>query len=270
MKNLFPPKKAFLLALAPFVLSFFFIPASGEAGSEGQEKVQHEIERAKIYRDTYPLISETDLYCSIFVQERDLPDVRIIAAERSGEKLLLGDDDVVFINKGQKDGLEVGQVFLIIELEGKLSGFGNLAAKRGRANVTFLEDNRSVARVEKSCGRVMVGDYLLPFEEKETLLGKDLGFDASLEGESGLVGNIIYLNNDLSEIGSGSWAIIDLGENDGIQTGQQMTIFRQVREGMPKEGIGNVVVIDTQAKTATVKVLSCSDAIHKGMQVQGK
>jgi len=270
MRHPFFKNQALCMTLVFFVLAAFLAPALAQTKSDDQEQVQPQIERAKIFREAYPLISETDLYCAIFVQDGELPDTRITAAERQAEKIQYADSDLVFINKGKNDGVEVGQVFLIIEMGDKIGNFGYIATKRGRAHVMFLEDNRCMARVEKACGRVMVGNYLLPFEEKESLLGKDLGYEPFAEGNSGAIGNIIYLQNDYNQIGSGGWAIIDIGEEIGIQVGQQMTIYKKIREDLPREGIGNVVVIDTQAKTATIKVLSCSDAIRIGMQVQGK
>lgn len=258
----------FCLLLAFLLTAASTVPAAAQTKSD-EQAIQNEIQRARIFRETYPLISETDLYCAIYVQESKLSDMRITTAERSDEKILLSDADVVFINKGKKDGVEVGQVFLVVELGDGIGGYGHLAAKRGRATVIFLEDSRAAARVEKSCGRVLVGDYLLPFEEKESVLGKDQGYEAFSAGGSGPAGNIIYLERDYNQIGSGYYGIIDMGEANDIQVGQQMTIYRTIRKDLPKVGIGNVVVIETQAKTSTIKVLSCSDAVRIGMQVQG-
>jgi hypothetical protein len=263
-KNLVP-----YLLLSLVLMAALFAPASGQVKSD-EQAVQSEIQKAKIFRETYPLISETDLYCDIYVQESELSDTRIITAERSDEKILLSDADVVFINKGKNDGLEVGQVFLVVELGRRLGDYGYLAAKRGRASIIFLEDARAAARVERTCGRIMVGDFLVPFEEKESLLGKDLGYEPLAAPREGTAGSIIYLERDYNEIGSGYWAIIDVGEAGGVNVGQQMTIFRNIRKDLPRMGIGNAVVIDVGQKTATIKVLSCNDAVRPGYQVQAK
>jgi hypothetical protein len=267
--NASPSKLVLRLTLAVLVLAARAMPVAAQKKSDEQQ-VQNQIQRAKIFREAYPLISETDLYCAIYVQEGELPDLRITSTERVDEKILYSDSDTVFLNKGKKDGLEVGQVFAVIEFGDKIGGYGYLAVKRGRAQIVFLEDSRAQARLEKSCGRVIVGDYLLPFEEKESLLGKDLGYEPYAPGDSGAAGNIIYLERDYNQIGSGYWAIIDIGEASGVTVGQQMTIYQQVRKNMPRVGIGNALVIDTRQKTATVKVLSCSDAIRLGYQVQAK
>lgn len=257
------------LSIAVVGLALAVIPALAQTNSNDQE-ARHQIEKAKIFREAYPLISETDLYCAFYAHQGELPDLRIVAAEKGEEKILLSDNDLCFINKGKNDGLEIGQVFIIIEIGQSLGEHGSLALKQGRGLIVFLEDNRSVVRIEKACGRVMVGDFLVPFEEKESLLGKDLGYEAFSGGEPGAVGTIIYLQGDYNQVGPGHWGIIDIGESSGVMVGQQMTIYNQVREDLPRMAIGNLVVIDTGPTTATVKILSASDSIHKGLQVKAK
>jgi hypothetical protein len=277
MKNT-PKRRVLLGSFMALALAMVFGPASAQTMSEDQEQVQNQIQRAKIFREAYPIIAEVDLYCSLFVQEGDLPELMIIGAEKGYEKTILSDADTVFLNEGRNAGLEVGQVFLVVEIGEPLGDYGYLANKRGRAHIVFLEDNRAVAKIEKSCGRLMVGNYLVPFEEKETLLGKDLGYEAYAEEDAGVVGNIIYLERDYNQIGSGAWAVIDIGEEAGVQVGQQLTIFKRIlnpetleyRDDLPKIGVGSLVVIDAGKRTATVKILSCSDSIVKGQIVRGK
>jgi len=273
-----PPNRALFALLMAILVAAFFVPAAAQVVSDDQAQVQDEIERAKIFREAYPIIAEVDVYCSPFVHEGDLPELMITAAEKGYEKIMFSDGDIVFLNKGSQDGLEIGQVFLVIEIGDEIGGFGHLAEKRGRARVISLEDKRAVARIEKACGRLMMGNYLLPFEEKETLLGKDIGYEVYGEKGTGPIGNFVYLERGYIQIGYGSWAIIDIGEEAGAQVGQQMTIYKRIRnpqtlkfrEDLPETGIGNCVVIDVGKKTATVKVLSSWEIVMMGQWVQGK
>jgi hypothetical protein len=277
MRNILP-KRALLGLFVSVALAISFGPASAQTMSGDQEQVQHQIERAKIFREAYPIIAEVDLYCSLFVYEGDLPDLMIVGAEKGYEKTILSDADIVFLNKGKNAGIEVGQVFTVVEIGEQLGGFGRLANKRGRAHVVFLEDERAVARIEKSCGLLMVGNYLVPFEEKETMLGKDLGYEVYAEADSRPIGNIIYLERDYNQIGSGAWAVIDIGNEAGVQVGQQLTIYKRIqnpqtleyRDDLPRIGVGSSVVISTGMRTATVKILSCWDSITIGQLVQAK
>ncbi len=115
--------------------------------------------------------------------------------------------------------------------------------------------------------RSRVGDFLLPFEPKETMMGKDLGYDVPPFESEGPLGEVVYLVLDRDQIGSGDRALVSLGARDGIQLGQQMILYRIVSEGAPLMLLGNVVVIHVGEGTSTVKVLSCQDAIRIGDQI---
>ena len=250
-------KRTFFIVLC-FCLAFM---GKGLAG-------QDLIEKAKIFQEDYPLISESDLYCSIFVMDGPLPAIRIIGAERQDEKILMSEADTFYINKGKADGMEIGQLFIAVSVGPKLGGFGPLCYRTGRARIIRLEETRGVVTVDKTCGELKLGNYLIPFEEKETRLGKDEGYAQQLDENQGIKGSVIFIETEFHIAGSGQWAIIDLGKEQGITLGQQMTIFKRTRKDLPREAVGNLVVLDLQAKTSTVKVLSCRDSVEVGFQVQ--
>jgi hypothetical protein len=236
----------------------------------GTGLAQDQIEKAKIYQENYPLITESDLYCTIFVLDGELPGIRIIGAERQEEKILLNDADKFYTDKGRADGLEIGQVFLVVSVGRKIGDFGLLAQRTGRVRVVGLEETRGTVRIDKTCGEVSLGGYLVPFEEREGLLGTDQGFAVELDESQGTKGSVIHIETEFHIVGTGGWALIDLGQDQGIQVGQQLTVFKRVKKGLPREAVGNVIVIDVQKATSTVKVLSCRDSIEVGFQVQSK
>lgn len=229
---------------------------------------ENQIEKAKIFQEDYPLITESDLYCSIYILDNTLPGIKIIGAERQEEKSLLSDGDKFYIGKGQADGLEIGQVFLAIRVGPKIMDYGNLTSRTGRARIIGLEENRGIVRIDKTCGQVLLGNDLIPFEEKEGMLGKDEGYARELDENQGILGTLIFIDTELHIAGTGQWAIIDMGSDKGVHVGQQMTIFKRVKKGVPREAISNLVVIDVQERTSTVKLLSCRDAVEVGFQVQ--
>src|SRR4030042_837701 len=92
----------------------------------GTGLAQDRIERAKIFQENYPLITESDLYCTIFVLDGGLPGIRTIGADRQGE-------------------------------------------------------TRGIVRIDKTCGEVSLGGYLVPFEEREGLLGMDQGYPTEMD-----------------------------------------------------------------------------------------
>jgi hypothetical protein len=230
-----------------------------------------QIQKAKIFQDTYELITDSDLYCSFYLFEegQTLPEMKIIGAERENEKSMMNDADTVYINKGSMDGLEMGQLFLVIGLGEKVGTYGLVTERLGRARVVRLEDNLAVARLEKTCGGVRVGDYLLPFQDEEGEIGKDLGFEY-LDPGAGIKGQVIYVRDDTHIGAAGQWALIDLGRRHCVQIGDQLTVFKRARPDLPREAVGNVIIIDVRMRTATVKILSSRDSINIGDEVQLK
>jgi hypothetical protein len=246
-------------------------PAADQPYQEQQEEPEeYEIEKAKIYRDIYALLSETDLYCSIFIMNDPVPEMVILGAERGWERTLITDGETVYLNKGRDDGLETGQLFLIFEVPREIIGYGPLGVKRGRARIVDLEDTRASAKIEKACGPVMKGNFLVPFEEKESRLGKDLGYDVPPHKADGLDGTVVYLETEFNQIGTGYWAILNLGEEHGVQVGQQLIIYREEEKDAPLYIFGNVVVVDVQQRTCTIKALSARDAIRMGDLVMSR
>jgi hypothetical protein len=231
-----------------------------------QEKPEdrHRISKAKIYQDIADLINEVDLYCSFSVWEDEIPELKIIGAEREYEKTMASDGDIVYLNKGKDAGVEPGQIFWILDISESLQGYGRLAFGTGWARVQHADDAVSVAVVEHSCRAVQSGFCLVPLEEKEGLTGKDLGYEVPPVEADGVKGSLVYLQGHLEQIGSYQWALVDIGAEQGIQAGQQLILYRRLQKDLPVSILGNCVVIDVKSGTSTIKVLSCRDVVRKG------
>lgn len=261
-------KKSLFSLCGIFCLFFLFLTASLLLSNLTAQ--ENQVQKAKIFAEEYPLITDSDMYCSIIIWDQKIPDLKIIGSEREDEKAMMVDSDTFYINKGKEEGMEVGQMFLAVDIGDPIPKIGYIAQKKGKVRIIRLEDHMSVVKVEKGCGDIRVGNYLIPFEEKETVLGKDLGYDNNLKPGESLEGRIIYLDTDFNIVGTGHWALINVGYKQGLKVGQQMTIFRQKKPNFPREAIGNLVVIDTQKNTSTVRLLSCREAVEKGDIVQVK
>src|SRR4030043_764947 len=137
-------------------------PVQAEPPLQEKPEERYEISRAKIFQELADLINEVDLYCSLSIWEDEIPEWRVIGAEREYEKAMYSDGDVIYLNKGKDGGVEPGQIFWVLDISEGLPGFGPLAFGRGRARVQFAGDTTSVAVVEHCCGGVRTGDYLVP------------------------------------------------------------------------------------------------------------
>lgn len=227
------------------------------------------IQKAKIFDETYQLINESDLNCSFYMHEEGklLPDIRIIGAERMNEKHVYSDDDVIYLDKGAADGLEIGQLFLAVGMRAKVGKIGTVMERHGRARIIRLDDEMATAKVEKGCGAILVGDYLLPFEEEAGEIGKDLGY-GDMDPNASKRGRVIYIENDFHISASGQWALIDMGRQHCVQIGDQLNVFHQARPDLPREAVASAIIIDVRGASATVKILGARDAVAINDEVQ--
>lgn len=271
MRNLIHKTSAKIFFSLVIIFLLFCLGEEVQSSSlDRGESQEQEVKKARLYKDIFPLISESDLYCSFFVlKKKGELDLKIVSAERTEERLFLREGDTFFLNKGKQDGLENGQVFLILEIGQKIKNYGYLIFMRGRAKISNSTLSRAAATLEKACAPVMVGYSLIPFEEKGGLLGKDLGYDILPRETGESKGKIIYSHDEKDLIGSGDWALVDLGEQDGIQFGQQLVVYtRSKKKGAFIKMAGNLIVINVQRETSTVKVLSCNNPLKIGDLVQ--
>ncbi len=271
MRNLIHKTSAKIFFSLVIIFLLFCLGEEVQSSSlDRGESQDQEVKKARLYKDIFPLISESDLYCSFFVlkKKKEL-DLKIISAERTEERLFLGEGGTFYLNKGQEDGLENGQIFLILEIGQKIKSYGYITFMRGRAKISDATQSRATVTLDKACAPVRVGYSLIPFEEKGGLLGKDLGYDILPRETGESKGKIIYSHDEHEMIGSGDWALVDLGEEDGIQFGQQLVVYtRSKKKGALVKMIGNLIVINVQGKTSTVKVLSCNNPLKIGDLVQ--
>ncbi len=249
------------------IASLLLIVPGAPFAQDAQETL---IQRAKIFDETYPLINESDLNCSFYMHEEGklLPDIQVIGAERMNEKSLFEDGNLIYINKGSGDGLEIGQLFLTVGLRAKVAKLGTVMERHGRARIVrFDGDRRASARVEKGCGRILIGDFLIPFEEESGEIGKDLGY-GDMDPNASKRGRVIYIENDFHISGSGQWALIDMGRQHCVQIGDQLNVFHQARPDLPREAFASAIIIDVRGATSTIKILGARDIVDLGSEVQ--
>lgn len=255
--------------LAGFALALVSLALLVPGRPFAQDVQETQIQKPKIFDETYQLINESDLNCSFYMYEEGklLPDIRIIGGERMNEKSLFEDGDLIYLDKGAADGLEVGQLFLTVGLRAKVGKIGTVMERHGRARIVRLEDKMASARVEKGCGTILAGDYLLPFEEEAGEIGKDMGY-GDMDPNASKHGRVIYIENDFHISGTGQWALIDLGRQHCVQIGDQLNVFHQAKPNLPREAFASAIIIDVRGATSTIKILGARDAVDIGAEVQ--
>jgi hypothetical protein len=246
----------FLLFAAGALFSSVFLgPASGGAQTPRRPA-----------RET--LIADVDLTCSFILVETPAA-FRVGPPATDDQKTVFSDFDQFYSVGTPAEEMSPGRVWTILEygpsvrLGERKDIRGTIAFRRGRARFLRMDGTRAKFQIEKACGPVMAGYGLVPFMEPATLRGEQQAWDVPF-GEGGTsAGRVVFLDDDLVQLGTGQWAIVDLGGEDGLAVGQQLALFHQAGE-VPPQAVGNAVVISLGPRWATVKILSAKDTIRLG------
>ncbi|MDD8026720.1 MAG: hypothetical protein PHI34_09405 [Acidobacteriota bacterium] len=252
-------------------LSCAFIGLLAVSSVWGAAGGQDRIEKPPIFRETYPLVSESDFYCSFFVL-KEIPAVRIEAADSADGMTLIGENALVWARGA---AVRPGQVFVVVERNApapgsKRVGPGPIAFRQGRLRVIRTEGERFLARIEKACGAIQAGAFLLPFEDKAPILGKDAGYDTLFRAGEVPTGRLVFFRDEVMQAGAGDWVLIDIGSDKGLRVGQQLTVYGKPEGKLPARAVANAVIVDAGPAWATVKVLSARDVLHLGDLIQVK
>jgi hypothetical protein len=262
-------KQALSGGLVLLVASLVLLVPGRPWAQDVQDVRQYDLKKPKIFDETYQLINESDLNCSFYMQEmgKPLPDIQIVGAERMNERTIYDNDALIYLNRGAADGLEIGQLFLVVGVREAVPKLGTVMKREGRARVVRLQDRTATAKVEKGCGAVEIGDYLLPFEEEPGELGKDQGY-GDMDPNASKRGRVVYMDWGFHIAGPGHWALIDLGRQHCVQIGDQLSVFHQARPDLPREAVASAIIIDVRGATSTIKILSARDSVNLGDEVQ--
>ncbi len=183
----------------------------------------------------------TAVYCSSFVSSERIPDTKyLVGGEESNSRIVFAQNDVVYINQGSAQGVKVGDRFDVLRPEKDaievqwfkwqdklLRAMGTIYRDKGQLRVISVGPNISTAVVSFSCEYMQHGDIIRPFSERPAPPYRTgAGFDhfAPVSGKS--VGMLVVGQDFSQTYGKNSIVYVNLGNNQGVKTGDYLRIFR--------------------------------------------
>jgi hypothetical protein len=183
-----------------------------------------------------------ELYCAGVVTSEAIPrDTYVITGEQSNYKITFQQGDYVYVNKGSKQGVKVGDQFSAIrvvtpdptEIEWSkwqfsiLRKLGSLWEDEGRVRVIVAQPDVSIGQVEHACGYLQRGDILLPFQERVAPpLKPENNFDR-FAPPSGKAAAMVIAGRDFQvQMGTNDTIYVNLGRDQGVKVGDYFRVFR--------------------------------------------
>jgi hypothetical protein len=209
----------------------------------------------------------TDLYCAGFVQYVPAPiNPEIVGGEEEQERRTYTEGDVVFINAGSQQGINVGQEFAIVRPRGQLTSkfttkkgwLGVYMQELGQLRVTIVKERISVAVITHSCEMVLLGDLLRQINNRVAPIERaEVELDRFAEPTGKQRGRIVMSRDAREYLSRNQIVYIDLGAEDNVKAGDYLTVYRPV-------GGGNITRIENEEIARSQSGGFESDRYHGG------
>ncbi len=188
--------------------------------------------------------------CSGFITDEKLPgEIRLISGEQSEYKVVFTTGNYVYINRGQDQGVRVGDRFMVVRQERDyltdnvnwfkgqtklLKSLGNAYIDEGQVRVINVQPKVSIGEVIFSCNFLQRGDILRPYVDRPSPPYKDAAaFDHFAPVSGKPVGTLVGGYDNADAYGQNSTLYMNLGAAQGLKVGDYVRVFRH--QGEPGE-----------------------------------
>ena len=214
--------------------------------------------------------------------ETPSPSLLITGGQDSFTRQAYGPGDLITINGGSDNGIEVGQEYFVRRVQpGRDARMSrtNPASLRtaGWVRVYAVDKTMSLVTVTNACDTINVGDYLEPYVEPQVPVADANPPKPQREN----YGHIMLGADRRTSFAQNDFFVIDRGANHGVTLGERVIIYRDKRkleqtyrstENRLPKGIvpeflyelGEAVVIDVKPEMSTLKVTLARDAMLAG------
>jgi hypothetical protein len=180
------------------------------------------------------------VYCSGFVSDPKVPDdIRVISGEQSNYKIVFSRGDYVYMNRGQQQGVKLGDVYSIVRPDHDPTNewfynqdkttkrMGTIYRDLGQIRVVSVQAETSTAEILFSCDYMQRGDVARPFVERPTPPYRDATkFDIFAPASGKPVGTVVTAFDWHQVLGAGIAAYVNIGASKGVKVGDYVRFFR--------------------------------------------
>ena len=223
---------------------------------------------------------ETDVYCSGFIGELgELFPGAVVSAEKEKNQTFFMLGDIVYLDIGERDGIAAGMEFTVVRPSqavnkwGSVTDFvGRVYRTPGRVRVICVQERSAIAEISYSCMDVQIGDYVMPFEPIPVPLVRRTQVVTMCDVPNGKgIGHILETRLGETPVGTDSIVYLDLGEADGLNAGDFLTVYRASgrAEGV-RTILGEASILMTRDRTSVAIITLMSDTMAIGDSVEVK
>jgi Carboxypeptidase regulatory-like domain len=176
-----------------------------------------------------------------------------------GRELYAKGDELI-ISGGTRNGLEVGRNLIVVRYF-RANSKGAQSPEMGESTAGLVQiiaasEDSARAVVMHTCNELRQGDLLAAFVPEYVETPDESGTPSYDDAA-----RILFADADQLLGATGRLLVVDRGSEQGLEAGNRLTLFRV---GTPRKIIGEAVVISVRPNSATVRVVTSTDAIEFG------
>jgi len=174
--------------------------------------------------------------------------------------------DLITINAGSQNGIEVGQEFYTRRLQ--VSRREPVTAQTpatvrtsGWIRVWAVDDTMSLATITHACDSIDIGDHLEPF----VLPAMPAVSADKPKPERDNYGHVLMGTDRRRTFAKGDFFLLDRGSNDGVTPGAQFVVYRN--KGQAENflyDLGEAIAVEVTPGSSTLLVTVSRDGIQSG------
>jgi hypothetical protein len=193
--------------------------------------------------------------------------LRVTGGQDSFTRRVFGPGDLITINAGTENGIEVGQEFYVRRTQ-RQTGASRIARATpgvihtaGWIRIYAVDARMSLATISHACDTIETDDYLEPF----VLPAVPALATERTAPQRDNYGKVLPGADRRTSFGRGDFMIVDRGSDHGVTPGAQFVIYRDRKEtGDFLFDLGEAVAVDVKPETSTLFVTVSRDAMTAG------
>ena len=200
----------------------------------------------------------------------DVPDqsLRITGGQESFVRRTFAPGDLVTVNGGTANGIEVGQEYVVRRLQTEANQRPSRATPgsirtSGWIRIYAIDpiEEMSLATIVHACDTIDADDYLEPF----VMPAVPKPSTVSAKPQRDNYGRIVFGADFKRAFGKGDFFVIDRGSDHGIEPGDRFVVYRDKKQAENfLYDLGEAYAVEVMDDTATLRVLLSRDAMLAG------
>jgi hypothetical protein len=227
-----------------------------------------------------PIGVEADVYCSGYLgEEAEVFPGAVVSAEKEKNQTFFMLGDIVYIDIGEKDGVRAGMEFTTVrpqhvvnQWNSEIDVAGRIYLTPSRLRVICAQERSSIAEIAYGCFDTQIGDFIVPFEPVPVPLVRRTQMVTLCDVPNGkVIGHIVETRGFVTPVAAHSAVFLDLGEADGLNPGDFLTVYRpSTRAEGVRTILGEASILTTRARSSVAIITAMSDTMGVGDAVELK